>query len=955
MVSKNNHIKRMEEAAERQSHFGIRKLTVGAASVLLGTTLWMGTNSATVHADTSNNEDKDITDESHSQKVNSSVDTSIAKKAVVQVQSDNQVADSDAANVNQNINVEAGTVEKNSDNKKVNKKSNNVENNKNTTTLNTPQSEKLNNNQESVAADTEKSNNPVSKNTINNNEVNQNTQTALEIQKQKAKAVEQQNQSDIQIAKDSTSTTKAALPEDTLSSKGTAGNITKKNINSDKNTVTDKQVDLFKTGLEGKTEKTNLSTAETNLLKTTVNSLTNKDNQIDVQKLSQKQVSQLLKASLAVQTSANADNPSITYTDPVYKYAVPSGAPATISGKNVSKDLITFAQFQTAHGGIVTFWTDRDNPGDNVYYYVKDKGASGVIHGTGDGYKGMLDSHWMDEGTIVNYRITDPNSVNQSSAGLIGNLSTELYEKDLYSDDGKGAIWATHTPIKVTQHIRYLDIDTGKEVHPEYSQTGLSSQRYNIKNAVLDIPDYTYVSPEEAMSKYANSSVVQQNKDEINAPYSGSLSSTVVGKYQIGVLMTDYLYGKTITTVERKYIDKKGNQYVKVYYGTPANPKQELVGQKTLMVGEDYHVNDKNHTAITNGSSPANDNLVILYKKNTPKHIITSQTTRKTVTETVNYKYEGNDGSGYNPGDTAHESYHASLTFIGTAYLDETTGKYVTGPDGTTEVTNQSDPYTWVLKGTNSDNGTFNSVNSPAIDNFKITRVEDSSYNDGNGNVKEVPNINHNSNNVEVTVWYKTTKPTTPTYKATTEEKSVTRTINYYDKVTGQRIPQSVIDKSDVKVSNPVTETATFTRSTITDSNGKFIGYGTVTNDGKSYTIDNNGDIGDGWTVENGKTRFAIQNSPDLTAQHYTAPTGGLNATAETPDDGSEVESWKITPEDLGTSRVYNIYYGHETQPIHKTETVERNFHYIFTDSDVEGKPGNGSTQTYSKAPQTVT
>lgn len=112
MVSKNNHIKRMEEAAERQSHFGIRKLTVGAASVLLGTTLWMGTNSATVHADTSNNEDKDITDESHSQKVNSSVDTSIAKKAVVQVQSDNQVADSDAANVNQNIDVEAGTVEK---------------------------------------------------------------------------------------------------------------------------------------------------------------------------------------------------------------------------------------------------------------------------------------------------------------------------------------------------------------------------------------------------------------------------------------------------------------------------------------------------------------------------------------------------------------------------------------------------------------------------------------------------------------------------------------------------------------------------------------------------------------------------------------------------------------------------------------------------------------------------
>ncbi|TSO25505.1 YSIRK-type signal peptide-containing protein [Lactobacillus sp. LL6] len=946
MVSKNNHIKRMEEAAERQSHFGIRKLTVGAASVLLGTSLWMGANSATVHADTSNNEDKDITDESHSQKVDSSVDTSVAKKAVVQVQSSSQDATFDAANVNQNIDVGVDTTEKNTDNKKVNEKSNSVEDNKNTTTLN--------DSQESINTDTEKSNRSVSKNT-ENNEVNQNTQAALEIQKQKAKTVEQQNQSNIQITKDGTSTTKAALPEDALSSKGTAGNIAKKNINSDKNIVTDKQIDISKTGLEGKTEKASLSTAETNLLKTTINDLNDKDNQIDVQKLSQKQVSQLLKASLAVQTSANDDNPSITYTDPTYKYAVPSGAPATISGKNVAKDLITFAQFQTKHGGIVTFWTDRNNPGDNVYYYVKDKNAAGVIHGTGDGYKGMLDSHFMDEGTIVNYRITDPNSVNQSSAGLVGNLATELYEKDLYSDDGEGAIWATHTPIKVTQHIRYLDIDTGEEVHPEYSQTGLSSQHYNIENAVLDIPDYTYVSPEEALSKYANSSVVQQNKDEINTPYSGRLSSTVVGKYQIGVLMTDYLYGKTITTVERKYIDKKGNQYVKVYYGTPTNPKQELVGQKTLMVGEDYHVNDKNHTAITNGSSPANDNLVILYKKNTPKHVITSQTTMKTVNETVNYKYEGNDGSGHTPGETASPTYRTSLTFNGTAYLDETTGKYVTGPDSTTEVTNQSDPYTWVLKGTNSDNGTFNSVTSPAIDNFTITRVEDSSYNDGNGNVKEVPNINHNSNDVEVTVWYKTTKPTTPTYKATTEEKSVTRTINYYDKVTGQRIPQSVIDKSDVQVSNPVTETATFTRSTITDNNGKFIGYGTVNSDGTSYRLNNNGDIGEGWVAKDGTTGFLIKNSPDLTAQHYTAPTGGLNATAETPDNGSRVASWNISPEDLGTSRVYNIYYGHETQPIHKTETVERNFHYIFTDSDVEGKPGNGSTQTYSKAPQTVT
>ena len=50
MVSKNNRLKRMEEAAERQSHFGIRKLTVGAASVLLGITLLFGANAKVARA-----------------------------------------------------------------------------------------------------------------------------------------------------------------------------------------------------------------------------------------------------------------------------------------------------------------------------------------------------------------------------------------------------------------------------------------------------------------------------------------------------------------------------------------------------------------------------------------------------------------------------------------------------------------------------------------------------------------------------------------------------------------------------------------------------------------------------------------------------------------------------------------------------------------------------------------
>ncbi|TSO25466.1 YSIRK-type signal peptide-containing protein [Lactobacillus sp. LL6] len=80
MVSKNNYAKRMEETSDRQSHFGIRKLTIGAVSVLLGTTLWMSTSANVTHADTKDESDKAV-DENHSQKL----DSTVPKKAVVEV------------------------------------------------------------------------------------------------------------------------------------------------------------------------------------------------------------------------------------------------------------------------------------------------------------------------------------------------------------------------------------------------------------------------------------------------------------------------------------------------------------------------------------------------------------------------------------------------------------------------------------------------------------------------------------------------------------------------------------------------------------------------------------------------------------------------------------------------------------------------------------------------------
>ena len=47
----------MEEAAERKPHFAIRKLTIGAASVLLGTSLCLGVSASTTHTETNDDTD----------------------------------------------------------------------------------------------------------------------------------------------------------------------------------------------------------------------------------------------------------------------------------------------------------------------------------------------------------------------------------------------------------------------------------------------------------------------------------------------------------------------------------------------------------------------------------------------------------------------------------------------------------------------------------------------------------------------------------------------------------------------------------------------------------------------------------------------------------------------------------------------------------------------------------
>ena len=128
------------------------------------------------------------------------------------------------------------------------------------------------------------------------------------------------------------------------------------------------------------------------------------------------------------------------------------------------------------------------------------------------------------------------------------------------------------------------------------------------------------------------------------------------------------------------------------------------------------------------------------------------------------------------------------------------------------------------------------------------------------------------------------------TYHTEAETKNVTRTIEYYDSVTGEPIPSNL--------ESTVTQTATLKRNKIYDDQGNFIGYGTVSADGSSYTID------DSWKVD--AQTWTQQDSADLSDYGYTAP------------DRASVAA--VTVDGDTTNVTEKVYYGHQTMPVTPTD-----------------------------------
>ena len=128
------------------------------------------------------------------------------------------------------------------------------------------------------------------------------------------------------------------------------------------------------------------------------------------------------------------------------------------------------------------------------------------------------------------------------------------------------------------------------------------------------------------------------------------------------------------------------------------------------------------------------------------------------------------------------------------------------------------------------------------------------------------------------------------TYHTEAETKNVTRTIEYYDSITGEPIPSNL--------ESTVTQTATLTRNKIYDDQNNFIGYGTVSADGSSYTIDNS------WKVD--AQTWTQQDSANLSDYGYTAPDRASVAAVTVDGDTTDVTE--------------KVYYGHQTTPVTPTD-----------------------------------
>ena len=620
----------------------------------------------------------------------------------------------------------------------------------------------------------------------------------------------------------------------------------------------------------------------------------------DASSLNTANLAQLYGASFIAQNSDSASSDAVKIDDYQANF---NFTDANNSYSFIPSSQIPYVAYTNGGNTTYVLATDRDNPGQNIYVYANGKpttfGEGGIAGSklftgkinltqtngnpayTGGTYNISYYRKSSPVSGLTNFTRVDVSDGDGSSpvaSGRTGSIAAGTLKlvwtpdenlNDSTWNSGGGAV-----PTKVTQNIWYVDADTGKMISHKVSNEVISGQRYDVTSDQLpkiltkDGKTYDLVDSSQATATARSQTLATNNGTAItvgdlidaNTPLTGTIGSDRAGN----VVVTTTNYGPSRIYVT-KQLDTKGTVTLNAYDITPGEWTANYVSQLGVSTLKPGGQASGDGSLFLNGHSNGNQDIIFLYKTAQKANItFVNDDTGKSLSDLQ-------DATGKSGEKISFKNAAATVTdLINQGYVyNGTTG-------------------TGVTNGSASDS--FTSVVFPNFDSDENT---DQAF----------------------VVHFKSPVQTTTYHQGDEEPKTIKRTINYYDKITGEKIP------SDLIAQNPYSDSVTFTRTPVLDENGNFVGYGTVSSDGKSYT---KAATDDGWNVD-GKTTFTFSNhsSADLSKNGYSAPkfgddTDATNVTGTVNGNSSDLE--------------YNVYYGHQTQQVTTNQDVTRRFHYIFTD-----------------------
>ncbi|WP_368279245.1 mucin-binding protein [Lactobacillus gasseri] len=504
-----------------------------------------------------------------------------------------------------------------------------------------------------------------------------------------------------------------------------------------------------------------------------------------------------------------------------------------------------------------------------------------------------------------------------------GNTVTDPYATVVSPvEDGYTASIESSNVPGITEGADGTSVTAKLQYKEELVQNGELSNNYKQNGLSAILPDnYETVVVYKKAKEVTNT---LKFYDDTTKSYISTVNDqTVTGKENDDVNFKD-----GASTV--KSLEDQGYKFVNVTDGTPEDTNATVLSGDTFSDVDFGKFGKDGKTFVVHLT-----HKVVPVTPDTPNVPSNSKVSKddltKTATRTIHYVENDQNGA------ELKESTVQTVNYTGTAYVDVVTGQMVNakadGKDAqgnTTYVVDTDNKKQPSITWTTDNNGKFAQVTPDASikkgDDTWTTGVKSVDEK----NAPDVSTITGKTTNEDVYVPYTLSQKT---YTGTKETKTVTRVINYLDNETKQ------------PVSDAVEQTTTLSRTQIKDEKGNVIGYGTVSEDGHSYTLNNE------WTID--KNGWVAQVSPDETAKGYKETPhfeDGKDASTVAADTPSVTDPQDVT---------VNVFYDHDTTPVTPdkpghglthddlNKDVTRTINYVdTTGAAVNGAPDGKSTYT---------